>query len=84
MLTKATVATALLAAVSVASPAPPAPRSSVVKRFEEGFDCTGDTVASSGTPGLFIAIDSDGITLSCEDAAEASSERYIHARIKLS
>lgn len=74
MLTKAAIATAVLATVSVASPAP---RSPIVKRFTDGVDCTSDEVATSGQAGLFFAVDSDGHTMSCDDAANASADAYV-------
>ena len=70
MVARTAFATALLAAAAVASPAP---RSNIMKRFTDGVDCTGDEVATSGQAGLFFAVDSDGHTMSCDDAINASA-----------
>lgn len=71
MIAKATIATGVLAALAVASPAR---RSPIVKRFTDGVDCTGDEVATSGQAGLFFAVDSEGHTMACDDAANASAD----------
>jgi hypothetical protein len=71
MVNKASVAAVLLATVAAASPAR---RNPLIKRLENGVDCTSDEVETSGTPGLFFAVDSDGHTMSCEDAEEASAD----------
>ncbi|KAF4960746.1 hypothetical protein FSARC_10375 [Fusarium sarcochroum] len=62
-------AVAILAAVAVATPSP---RSPLAKRFTDGEDCTGDEVASSGQAGLFFAVDSNGYTVDCDEAGDAS------------
>jgi hypothetical protein len=71
MVNKASVAAALLATIAAASPAP---RHPLIKRFEDGVDCTSSEVATSGTPGLFFAVDSEGHTMSCDEAETASSD----------
>lgn len=70
--------TLLAAALSVSSASPTqsaAAKRTITKRWEDGKDCTGDTVATDGTAGLFFAVDSDGYTLSCDDVDDVSSDQ---------
>ena len=77
MIFNSAVAVALLAATAVASPTPPtprAPRNTIRKRYTQGEDCTSDIVAHSDKKGLLFAVDSEGITLDCDDVGDASAD----------
>ncbi|KAB5576523.1 hypothetical protein GE09DRAFT_624646 [Coniochaeta sp. 2T2.1] len=73
MLPQSTILMALLAAaVSTASPTSLNPARSIVRRWENGVDCT-DSIVNSYTPGLLFINDPDGISVACSDAGIASS-----------
>ena len=75
MIVKAVFATALFAALATASPSARNQEvggRSIHKRWEDGTDCTSDTVATQGQAGLFFAINSDGLTYNCDDVDEAA------------
>ncbi len=77
MIPKAVLLSVLLATASTASPTPQhvGEKRSIVKRWEDGVDCTSDTVASAGKAGLFFAVDSDGQTINCDDVADVSADQ---------
>ncbi|KAM0354921.1 hypothetical protein ACHAPU_000759 [Fusarium lateritium] len=69
MFFKPVMAVAALAALTVASPTP---RNQITRRFVDGEDCTSDEVADAGKTGLFYAFNSEGYTVDCDEASEAS------------
>lgn len=62
MIKNGAMAVAILAALAVASPTP----RNVRKRWTEGEDCTSSSVNPEKS-GLLFAVDSDGVTLQCDD-----------------
>lgn len=70
MIKNGAMAVAILVALAVASPTP----RNVRKRWTEGEDCTSNSAVPDKS-GLFFAVDSDGVTLECDDIDDKTSSK---------